>query len=352
MEIVHFAQRDVRNRILRRWILGWLTVWPRLLLNWSRIELLRREYTLLYGDKNFSDFPNVYNGHAPRVTIQCTNMTTGLPCSFGRSGLMLYEEQAEGKGIKLEPDTELTLNSKLSVAHGVAASSAFPPMFPPLEVGDSLIDTMAKHPLLHLTDGGVFDNMGMDRPLWWYGQNHQSPFDRISTFLVVDAEGPFSTTIGKPWRYKFTLPRNMRATAVLMKRNSTLNWQFLSKLRFTLIRIPVPADSKPLSEPNLAEQIRTDLDRFSNLEVEELVRNGYKAARAALIQAHWLADRLHDSEWCPVPSNGATPENRRKLLGKSRYRRWLPLFLGFQDWAWWALLVISIFVFYLYSLSQ
>ena len=34
-EIVRFSPRDLRNRILRRWILGWLTLVPRLLLQWS-----------------------------------------------------------------------------------------------------------------------------------------------------------------------------------------------------------------------------------------------------------------------------------------------------------------------------
>src|ERR1700680_4348558 len=33
-QIIRFTQRDVRNRILRRWIIGWLTLLPRLLLNW------------------------------------------------------------------------------------------------------------------------------------------------------------------------------------------------------------------------------------------------------------------------------------------------------------------------------
>jgi predicted acylesterase/phospholipase RssA len=53
-EVVRFTQRDVRNRILRRWILGWLTLLPRLLLRWSRVELLRREYRSLYGDRTLS----------------------------------------------------------------------------------------------------------------------------------------------------------------------------------------------------------------------------------------------------------------------------------------------------------
>jgi hypothetical protein len=150
MEIVRFTQKDVRNRILRRWILGWLTLLPRLLLKRSRVELLRLEYRSLYGDKKLKEFPIVYEGIAPRTILQCTSMTTGLPCSFGHSGLMLYKEQADGKGINLEVDKEVTYATELSVAHGVAASSAFPPMFPPLEINHkSLGRTYEEFPTPH-----------------------------------------------------------------------------------------------------------------------------------------------------------------------------------------------------------
>src|SRR5262245_45140629 len=155
-EIVAFTQRDVRNRILRRWIVGWLTIVPRLFLGWSRVELLRREYQTLYGKKKLAEFPNVYQEQGPRTVLQCASMTTGLPSSFGRSGLMLYKEKAEGRGIGLEPDQELTTTTTLSVAHGVTASSAFPPMFPPLRIDHKLLRcSQLKFPVAHdLTDGG------------------------------------------------------------------------------------------------------------------------------------------------------------------------------------------------------
>jgi predicted acylesterase/phospholipase RssA len=353
MEIVRFTQKDVRNRILRRWIIGWLTLFPRIVCKWSRVELLRREYQSLYGDRKFSEFPNVYEGNGPRVTIQCTSMTTGLPCSFGRSGLMLYKEQADGRGIKLDEDKELTFATRLSVAYGVAASSAFPPMFPPLQIDSKMLDCpeesfTSQH---YLSDGGVFDNLGMDRPLWWYLQHHDHLADQIKNFLIIDAEGPFNQIDGRPWRYKFMLPRNVRATEVLMKRSSTLNWKFLSGLPLNLVRIPEPRlDSDSPTELELVQGIRTDLDRFSDLELEALVRSGYSAARSALAKRGWISSEIPESLWHPVPPPNLTRPQRERKLHRARFRRWMPLLFGYRDWAWWiSLTILCAFLLYLYA---
>lgn len=351
-EIIRFTQRDVRNRILRRWIIGWLTLLPRLFWHWSRVELLRHEYRSLYGDKQLSEFPNVYEGEGPRTILQCASMTTGLPCSLGRSGLMLYKEQAEGRGIELALDKELTFATTLSVAHGVAASSAFPPMFPPLKVDSQLLGCKKESfPSAHyLTDGGVFDNLGMDRPLLWYRQQHPHPADQIRTFLISDAEGPFNQVVGRPWRFKFVLPRNVRATEVLMKRASTLNWKYLAGLGLNVIRIPEPrVDENSPTGLELAQAMRTDLDRFSDLEIEELVHSGYRACRSALAKKQWIAATAPETKWCPVTRCNLTPEQRERELKKSRFRRWRPLLFGFSDWAWWILCVIFTLLVYLYA---
>jgi hypothetical protein len=349
-EVVRFTRKDVRNRILRRWIIGWFTLWPRLIHNWSRVELLRREYLALYGNKDFSAFPDVYKGEGPRVTLQCASMMTGLPCSFGRSGFLLYREHADGRGIRLERDTEVTLTHKLSVAHGVAASSAFPPMFPPLKIDRSMLGSGPRSE--YLTDGGVFDNLGMDRPLWWYLQDHSKSADQIGSFLIVDAEGPFNKAAEKAWRYKFMLPRNIRATEILMKRNSTLNWKFLSTLPLELIRVPEPQTRLDAAERKITEDIRTDLDRFSDLEIEELIRSGYEDARSALVNARWIhADA--SSNWCPVPRSNLPQERRALKLKKSRYRRWLPLFLDVRDSLWWtSFAIVCACLLYLYLLQS
>jgi predicted acylesterase/phospholipase RssA len=352
-EIVRFSQRDVRNRILRRWILGWLTLVPRLLFQWSRVELLRREYRSLYGDKRLRDLPNVYEQQGPRTVLQASSMTTGMPCTFGRSGLMLYKEEADGRGINLGPDQELTFATGLSVAHGVAASSAFPPMFPPLKIDNRLLEcAQEEFPFTdYLTDGGVFDNMGMDRPLRWFTSAavHPHPADRIASFLISDAEGPFNPLAGKPWRYKFALPRNLRATEVLMRRASTLNWKFLTELHLNLIRIPEAPRYRQVVDPKAAQNFRTDLDRFSNLEVDELVCAGSQSAQVALGNNHWIATNFPNTDWRPLSAPRLTPERRQKLLARARFRSWWPLLLAPSDPAWWALVALAGLLIYFFA---
>jgi hypothetical protein len=266
---------------------------------------------------------------------------------------MLYKEEADGRGIKLAIDKELTFNTGLSVAHGVAASSAFPPLFPPLKIDRKLLDD-AKESLssqYYLSDGGIFDNLGMDRPAWWYLQQHPDPADQIKNFLIIDAEGPFNQVVGKPRRYKFIVPRNIRATQVLMKRNSTLSWKYLSSLNLTLVRIPEPpVKSASPTDLELAQAIRTDLDRFSNLEIEVLTGSGYLAALSALQNKQWIASNFTCKVWCPVLKSNLTSEQRKRKLVRSRFKRWTPIFLGFRDWVWWLLFTIlcaSTFLLYL-----
>ena len=55
VEIVQFCQRDVRNRILRRWLLGWLTLVGRVFFKLSRVRLLISEYETLFGKKSLRD---------------------------------------------------------------------------------------------------------------------------------------------------------------------------------------------------------------------------------------------------------------------------------------------------------
>jgi hypothetical protein len=137
----------------------------------------------------------------------------------------------------------------------------------------------------------------------------------------------------------------MRATEVMMKRSSTLNWKYLSGLELNLIRIPEPP-TKPDTPTGLelAQAIRTDLDHFTNLEVEELIQSGYRAAQTALANQNWIAANTPGMTWRPVPPSNLSLAERATKLGKSRFRRWKPLFFAFKDWAWWILFAILLYL--------
>src|SRR6516165_6645430 len=129
-ELLAFVRLDVRNRILRRFPLTlplrWLR-WPLGLSNrkLSRTGLLEYHYEkFLYGDKSLFELPE-----QPRLHILATNLSEGCLCAFSRDGLLMMRRRAEG--VYRADHIHVGL---ATVAMAVAASSAFPGFFPPLEL--------------------------------------------------------------------------------------------------------------------------------------------------------------------------------------------------------------------------
>lgn len=146
----------------------------------------------LFGKATLQNLPSDKEG--PRFTIYATSLQTGVSVRFSHPYLADYE---------LDKKIE---SPHIQLAKAVAASSAFPifmaPVilrFKPSEWKDwdkkskkdkkgNLLSRSQKKKLLStmvLTDGGVYDNLGLERV-----------FDRYSTVLMSDAGAPFSVTPG------------------------------------------------------------------------------------------------------------------------------------------------------------
>lgn len=104
----------------------------------------------------------------PRFMILATNLSTGTLWRFSRPYMRDWR-------------TEPVENPTLPLAHAVAASSAFPPVLSPcrLRLPDSTLVT--------LTDGGVFDNLGLEPIL-----------KRCATVYVSDGGGTFAEQASPP----------------------------------------------------------------------------------------------------------------------------------------------------------
>ena len=72
-EIIDFVRSDVRGRIVRRWILSWLLLAPRLARGryWMS-NLLQTEYERLYDGARLNDLNPPENGVRPEVLFNCT----------------------------------------------------------------------------------------------------------------------------------------------------------------------------------------------------------------------------------------------------------------------------------------
>jgi NTE family protein len=123
------------------------------------------------------DVPAFEKGRTPRFLFYSTSLQTGSSVRIERKRLADYKI-----GEIPNPD--------LPVARVVAASSAFPPVLSPVTLkldpatwqkfdGAGLFGNDAFKKQLQLTDGGVYDNMGLEA-IW----------DRCSTVLVCDAGAP------------------------------------------------------------------------------------------------------------------------------------------------------------------
>lgn len=121
----------------------------------------------LFGDRTLQDFPD-----HPRFVINATNVETGTLWRFMKPYMGDYKV-----GRVMNPGT--------SLADAVTASSAFPPVLSPyvLDINPddfSVIEPGIPKAMLSditLTDGGVYDNMGLEA------------VKRFGTLLVSDAGG-------------------------------------------------------------------------------------------------------------------------------------------------------------------
>jgi NTE family protein len=136
----------------------------------------------LFGDATLQDLPDI-----PRFVINASNMQSGAVWRFSKPYMADYR-------------VGMMRNPQIALATAVAASAAFPPFLGPVALRlrnedfdpnsgrDLQQPPYTTHPLL--TDGGAYDNLGLE-PVW----------KRYRTILVSDGGSPFTTSagIGRDW---------------------------------------------------------------------------------------------------------------------------------------------------------
>ncbi len=316
-EIIDFCHSDVRGHVTRGWILAWLLIIPRLLKrkHWTFTNLLQNHYAKLFKNATLGKLRSTAGIGRPQVYFYCTSLSTGSSCSFSRSGFMWHDSQGEERKV---------IAPEVPIAYAVAASSAFPPLFPPIAItNEELFCEIEEfeHPH-YLTDGGVYDNLGIDRLMWYQRQTRD-----LDSFIVSDAEGDFDWQFDND--YKLITSRNIRASDVLMKRVSTLQYEMIAhdSVKLILINIGTPImkpDDPTVLSPaaqRSIRNIRTDLNAFTDLETSCLLQHGYAAARDTLIKQGAIpADTpgyTAGSLWPSAPAGATLP----RTLRHSRYRR-------------------------------
>ena len=368
-EIFRFVQFDLRNHIVRRLPLTFPIRLAGKLVGSDTESLspnaLLEEYyrEFLYGDRRLFELPE-----RPNLYILTTNVSDGTLAGFNRRGLHILRR---GHGVSARDPFQHVPGTTMSIAKAVGASSAFPGFFPPVRVtADDLGVNEGEFPGESFTDGGVYDNLGT-RAFNWIHRIHDIDHDRV---LVSDAGKPFQilgrSTIG-------FVAQSIRATDILWDRV----WQ-LERENFgdqngfffaPITQVVDPAEDPHAMHPVLQRAVatlRTDLDRFTNLEIAALVRHGYEVTRAT--HRH-IADRsdvpLYEGPaWDPLPgkhdlaaASDATvaphlPGTARSggtcrvaavaddLRRGSRRKIWSTMF-DLRDWPTWIYIALALVLF-------
>ena len=331
-ELVKFSRIDVRGRIVRRWLCGNMLLFPRLLKKLTFETLLKKAYSRLYRNATLMDLKG--SPSHPEFHILATSLTTGGVCKFTCEGFIHFDRNEQERMIR---------NSSLPLSIAVAASSAFPPLFPPIAVTRELLNADSKDfdKTQYLTDGGVFDNLGLHELSRMAKQKMGTPWKSL---VVSDAGGNFDWTIGK--RYAFFVPRNVRATDILMDRVSKLVPSTISDNDLPLCHIYIGREllrgEAPEAQPPEVQRgvrnIRTDLDAFSLAEIRALIKQGYEEARFSLRACGiGLPLRGNTLTWSLI-TDSQTP-SRKKLEIEDAKKRRLRLF-AIRDPATWFLVVL------------
>jgi NTE family protein len=235
----------------------------------------------LFGDSTLQDLPD-----EPRFVINATNLESGVLMRFSKPYLADYRV-----GRVIAPDVPL--------ADAVAASSAFPPFLSPFELdlsgaewtpgeGEAGYSAPGYRSEILLSDGGVYDNMGIET-VW----------KRYKTVLISDAGGHLApdSDPGRDWgtgmlRVLHILDsqvRSLRRSAVVeaFKSDSDPHNGFFISTITNFAEWPRPAKRSYMDvDPRVTDRLAGISTRLTDLpdeQQEQLINWGFAAADAGLL---------------------------------------------------------------------
>jgi len=236
----------------------------------------------LFKGATLQDLPDDADGTAPRFVINATNVQSGALWRFMRPYMRDYRV-----GEVLKPTVPL--------AQAVAASSAFPPMLSPFEmrldpasfVPGSGLDLQEKPYTSHvmLTDGGVYDNLGLE-----------TAWKRYKTILVSDGGGKMQAQPEpkSDWgRHAYRVldlidnqVRSLRKRQLIDSYQAKLRQGAYWGIRTDVAKYPL-SGTLPCPQHRTLElaEVATRLKRLPDAIQERLINWGYAVCDAAL-RAH------------------------------------------------------------------
>ncbi|MDJ0982342.1 MAG: patatin-like phospholipase family protein [Kiloniellales bacterium] len=259
----------------------------------------------LFDGASLHALPDDAAGQGPRVIIYATNMQSGVSFRFSRPYMADYRI---GQNYNTGP---------VRLADAVAASSAFPPILTPKVLktkpedwkqdddptkrGDLWpnVDFRRK---IYLTDGGVYDNMGLEA----ISRDYDPVF--VSAAGAPFSKDPMSwltlhTEVGVALRATGIMTEQIRA----LRRRRLMDgyikegikgayWNIASEVAAYELSDPIVQDN---SVTRAQQTVRTRLDSFSPQEQGHLINWGYAIADTAI--RRWAAPQPPGDWHWPCP---------------------------------------------------
>lgn len=150
------VRKDIRTGLFMRHM-AWNWFWPA-----PRARGLEKAFRQRIGDRPLIELPKPSDGGIEFIFL-ATNIEEGTPWRFTSRKIGTHKTPAD-----------------MTIAEAVAASACFPPIFGPIKIKKN------GQTIGHLTDGGVYDNTGME-PIW----------NSNKVVLVSDAGTPFDFKVPK-----------------------------------------------------------------------------------------------------------------------------------------------------------
>ena len=245
----------------------------------------------LYGDATLQELPE-----SPRFVINATNLQSGALWRFSRPYTWDYRVGKRAKPADL-------------VASAVSASSAFPPFLSPArfryreseydpKTGQDLqVPPFTTRPVL--SDGGVYDNMGLE-----------TVYKKYKTVLASDAGGAYAPQIRVPtnWATQSYRVLNTIDNQVRSLRKRLLIADYVRQSRFgaywgingDISKYPAPNTLPcPLDRTHALAAIATDLARKDRTTQRRLINWGYAICDAGV--RGWVEDGLPHPVDFPFP---------------------------------------------------
>ncbi len=232
----------------------------------SRLDALADSYDKhLFEGATLSRFTG-----GPRIYLNSTNLSTGN---------MFFYVAGGGEDIVMgEHELGQHPASQQKISSAVAASSAFPPVFPPLRVSEADFPN-SETEYLTLTDGGVYDNLGVN-PLLRMERN------QLDYALVSDGGKPFDIN---PEPTESGTKVLIEAIGILMEQVRGLQCKRL-ELAHAAGQGPTPMwfsiDSKDgelnFGDADFASSIGTNLKKLTEAQMAVLTRHAGALCEARL----------------------------------------------------------------------